>query len=254
MRAIILAAGYATRLRPLTLNTPKPLLPIGNKPIIDYIIGDLNRLPGLTGITVVTNAKFYSHFQKWARESGSKIPINVLNDGTDSDETKLGAIGDIQFAIETESIDDDLLIIAGDNFNTFDLRKYFDFHKKLGKDCVCALRFNDREKLKALAAAVLDENGKVISLVEKPQEPPSDIAVYATYFYLRETVPMFNEYLRAGGNPDAPGHFPAWLHTRKDLYCYVIQDGEIIDIGTPQVYEEINGRFRRGEFDEIRGD
>jgi len=243
MKAIILAAGYATRLYPLTKDTPKPLLPIGGKPIIDYIVDSLNALPDLNHIYVITNAKFFPHFNKWNERVKSRVDITVLNDGTDSDATKLGAIGDISFVIQRAEIDDELLIIAGDNFNTFNLRLYYNYFKQLNKDCVCGMRIADAETLKSFAVAELDADSKIVSLTEKPEIPLSDIGVFATYFYRKDTVPMFGEYLAGGGNPDAPGHFPAWLYKRKDVYCYIIEDGEIIDIGTPRTYEEVCERF-----------
>jgi len=242
LKAIILAAGYATRLYPLTKDRPKALLPINGRPIIDYIADDINKIDEVDTIYVVTNHKFAGHFKSWSDTAKSRAPVVVLDDGTDSDETKRGAIGDIQFVIETAGLDDDLLIIAGDNFSTFSMKNYYNFFKKSGKDCVCVKKATDREALKAFAVAQIDKSGKIIDLVEKPKEPKSDLAVFATYFYKKETLPLFKQYLDEGNTPDAPGNFPQWLYKKQDV-CAYIMDGDCYDIGTPQMYAEVNNKF-----------
>lgn len=239
MKAIILAAGYATRLYPLTLNTPKALLPIGKKPIIDYIVDEINGLPEVDGIFVVSNDKFYNGFMDWVAGSSSKIPVKVLNDGTTDDSNKKGAIGDIAFTINSENIDDELLIIAGDNFFTFSLKEYYDFYKSTGGDCVCAKIINDAARLRQMAVAQVDEQSRITVLEEKPAEPKSNLAVYAAYFYKKETVPLFEKYLSEGNKPDAPGYFPEWLYKRGDVFVYKM-NGECFDIGTPEMYAEVN--------------
>ena len=151
MKAIILAAGYATRLYPLTLNRPKALLPINNKPIINYIVEQINTLPNIDYVYVVTNDKFVKNFSDWAISLESKIPVKIINDATTNEDNRKGAIGDIQFVIEREKIDDDLIIIAGDNFFTFSLKDYYDFAIKIGKDCACAKEFDDNSMLNQFA-------------------------------------------------------------------------------------------------------
>jgi len=239
MKAIILAAGYATRLYPLTIDTPKPLLPIGGKPIIDYIVDDINKINEVSEIYVITNSRFFGHFKKWAETVKTGVPVTVLDDGTTTNDNRLGAIGDINFVINKMNVDDDLLIIAGDNFSTFSMENAYKFFKEKGADCVCAKRTDDYEMLKSFAVATVDETGKIIALVEKPKEPPSDLAVYATYFYLKDTVKLFKKYLEEGNSPDAPGNFPQWLHKIKPVYAYAM-DGECYDIGTPEMYKSVN--------------
>ena len=220
MKAIILAAGYATRLYPLTINTPKALLPINKKPIIDYIVDELNTISEIDEIYVVTNSRFAQHFTDWAKTAPGKTPISVLDDGTTSDENKKGAVGDIGFVIAEKNIDDELLVIAGDNFFTYSLRDYVDYYREKDHDCVCVKKWPNKKELSQFGVALLDENGKVLDIEEKPKQPKSDTAVFATYLYKRDTVPMFREYLDGGNNPDAPGNFPAWLYKRKDVYAY----------------------------------
>lgn len=242
MKAIILAAGYATRLYPLTKDRPKALLPVAGKPIIDYIVDEIETIECIDTIYVVTNHKFVDHFSDWAKDySGQKL-LKIIDDGTTNEDNRRGAIGDIHFVIDRESIDENLMIIAGDNLFTFKLRDYYDFYLQIGGDCVCAKKVEDREEIKQLAVAVVDSNGKILELIEKPQEPPSDIGVYAAYIYTKDTVGLFDAYLSEGNKPDAPGYFVQWLYKRKDVFVYVM-DGECYDVGTPKSYEEVNGIF-----------
>lgn len=243
MKAIILVAGYATRLYPLTLNTPKALLPISGKPIIDYIVEELNTLDIVNEIFVVTNHKFAEDFNKWAKNHKSNQSISILDDGTTSEETRLGAIGDILFTIKQKNIEEEMIIIAGDNFFTYKLADYYKFYKKVDKDCVCVKEFDDIELLKQYGVALLDENQKLIGIEEKPKIPKSNTAVYATYIYKKDTVPLFEKYIEEGNKPDAPGYFLEWLYTKKEVYAYIF-DGECYDIGTPKSYEEVCAEFK----------
>lgn len=238
MKAIILAAGYATRLYPLTLNMPKALLPINNRPIMDYIIEHVNTLPSVDNIYVVTNDKFAKNFLDWLPSINSKIPVKIINDGTTQDGNKKGAIGDIQFVIDTEQIDDDLIIIAGDNFFTFNLKEYYDFAMKIQKDCVCAKEFEDKSMLNQFGIALVDENNKLIDLEEKPQNPKSNLVVYANYIYRRQTLNLIKRYLDEGNVADAPGFFLQWMYKNQDVYVYKI-NGDCFDIGTPKSYAEV---------------
>lgn len=238
MKAIILAAGYATRLYPLTLNQPKALLPIGGQPIIDSIVNQINTIDAVDEIYVVTNHKFASHFEQWAKEVKSNTPIVVLDDGTMTEETRMGAIGDIDFVIKQKKIDDDLLVIAGDNFFTYRLADYYAFFKSKNRDCVCVKKWEDAATLNQFGIALLDDDAKVLDIEEKPEKPKSNTVVFATYMYLRETVPLFAQYLKEGNKPDAPGYFPAWLYKRKDVYAYTFS-GECYDVGTHESYKEV---------------
>jgi len=239
MKAIILLAGYATRMYPLTENQPKALLPLRGKPVIDYILDGINRLPDVDTIYAVTNTKFYTHFVEWAKIAPTTIPIEVLDDGTTTNENRRGAVGDIFFTITEKSIDDDLFIIAGDNYFTYDLKEQYDFFIKTNSDTIVAKEINDREQLKAFAVAKLDESGKVLDLVEKPADPQSNTAIFASYFYKKDTVPLFKTYLDEGNDPDPPGAFPQWLHKKRDVYAYTM-NGDCYDIGTIAMYEEMN--------------
>lgn len=247
MKGIILAAGYATRLYPLTINKAKPLLPVHGRPIIDYIVDEMNTIDDLDQIIVVSNHRFAAQFEEWAIDQncasmGDKAPIIVLDDGTTSEDDRLGAVGDIQFCIDKLQINEDLLIIAGDNLFTYRLRDAWAHYKQHGEDMILVAHLPPSEDLTRYAIAEMDANGIITDLVEKPTEPKTDIAAFATYFYRQDTVPMIREYLDAGNKPDAPGNFPAWLYQRKPVRGYFF-DGICIDIGTPQSYAEVESVF-----------
>lgn len=248
MKALILAAGYATRLYPLTQDKAKALLPVGGRPIIDYIMDQILTLDTVSEIHVVSNHRFIDQFESWAdayrptMRQRSDVHLVIHDDGSTSEDDRLGAIGDIQFCIEAGSIDDDLLVIAGDNLFTFALRDAYQVFSHYGDDMVLARRMPGADDLSRYAIAEIDQYGHVISLEEKPASPKTDIAVFATYFYRRDTLPLFREYLDAGQSPDAPGHFPAWLYQRKPVRVYLF-DGLCIDIGTRQSYEDVRTTF-----------
>jgi glucose-1-phosphate thymidylyltransferase len=239
MKAIILVAGYATRLYPLTKGRPKPLLPVGGKPMLNYIMEQIDRISEIDEVYLISNDKFAACFEEWAAGYKTDKKIVVVNDGTTSPETMLGAIGDIYFTVQKMGIDDECMIICGDNLFTYSLTEYMDFYKRVGGDCVCAKEIDDIEQLKAFAVATVDENNVITALVEKPAVPQSNLAVYGSYIYTKETMGLFEQYIAEGNNKDSPGNFPQWLYKRKPLYCFKF-DGECFDIGTHKAYEEIN--------------
>lgn len=242
MKAIVLAAGYATRLYPLTENQPKALLPVSGKPIMDYIVDQIEKVKEIDSVIIVSNKKFYSNFLQWSKMRKTRLEITILDDQSTDDVNKLGAVGDINFAIDKSSIDDDILVMAGDNIFTFELKDFVDYYKEKNKDIILTKRIDDVDELKRMGNAVVDETGKVISMVEKPENPTSNLAVFAVYLYKKETIPMIKQYLAEGENPDAPGFFPSWLHKKKDVYAFEI-DGDCYDIGTPEAYDEVNRIF-----------
>jgi glucose-1-phosphate thymidylyltransferase len=240
MQAIILAAGYATRLYPLTKDKPKALLPLDGKPILDYILDELKEIKEVDRVIVVSNSAFYKNFTEWAKNKN----VVIIDDGTKSAETRLGAVGDIRFAIKNQNINEDLIVIAGDNYFTFKLKDYYAKFKEIYKDFVCYKRIGPEEDIRRYAVAVLDENGRVTGLEEKPKNPKSDIAVFATYLYRKDTLPLFDSYIESGGNPDAPGYFIEWLHKIRDVYAFEM-NGDCYDIGTKESYEEVNAMVKK---------
>lgn len=241
MKAIILAAGYATRLYPLTKYYPKPLLKIGGKTIMDFIVDEINTIEEIDKIFVVTNHKMAAHFNNWYSTRVDKDKIIVIDDGTNENGIRLGAIGDIQLVIEKGGIDDDLLIVAGDNYFTYPLKEYYDYYKRVDRDCACVMKIDDREALKQLGVAEL-EGDKIIGMEEKPAEPKSNKAIFATYIYKRETVRLFKKYLDEGNPPDSPGNFVVWLYKRKDVFAWTMT-GDCYDIGTCKEYVKIRKKY-----------
>src|SRR5581483_3115847 len=233
MNALILAAGYATRLYPLTLNKAKPLLEVGGKPIIEWLFDNLRSIPHLETVYIVTNNKFAEDFSAVAKATTDKNPgmqIKVINDGSTSDDDKRGAIGDINLVLTRENLaDNDLLVVAGDNLFEQPLA---DFVNK-AKDSFATVAVHDvgdLEAMKKYGTVTVDKNGIITSFEEKPKDPKSTLAAVALYYYSREALPLFTTYLAAGNNPDQPGLFLQWLHTRKQVATFEIK-GRWLDIG-----------------------
>ena len=246
MKAIILAAGYATRLYPLTKDKPKALLDIAGKPIINYILDEIETVSEVDKVYVISNAKFYDAFCKWQKTLDRRIETEIVNDGTTDDSNKLGAVGDISFTVDKCKIDDDLLVIAGDNIFTFKLKDYYSFFEEKNADTILVKRLDRIEDLRRMANVEIDETGRVTEMVEKPQNPKTDLAAFASYIYKKDTLPLLKKYLDEGGNPDAPGFFPSWLHKIKPVYAYEFS-GECYDIGTHESYKEVNEIFEKNK-------
>lgn len=237
MQCILLAAGYATRLYPLTENMPKALLKLGDKTILDMVVDKISEVEDVENIYIVTNEKFHTHFEDWAKEYKGGKGIKVLNDHTTSNDNRLGAIGDLKYVIDQENIDDEILVMASDNIFGFSLVDFVDMYKQKNADMICAHRIENKQELHSMGVVELDKAGKVLSFEEKPENPKSDLGVPPFYLYRRETLPLINDYLKEGNNPDAPGHFVPWLIGKNDVYAYVF-DATRIDIGTVAAYEE----------------
>ncbi|WP_136604551.1 nucleotidyltransferase family protein [Paenibacillus dokdonensis] len=238
MKALILAAGYATRLYPLTRDMPKSLLPLGDGTILDLIIRKMEVVASISEIIIVSNAKFYTAFEEWAKSRSFRKAVKIINDGSTSEHNRLGAIGDIQFAIENEGIEEDLLVAAGDNVFTFDLTSYVDFFLEQQKDCILVQRLQDIQELKRVGVVELDDSQRVLSFEEKPEYPKTDIGVFAVYLYRKETLALFREYLLAGHHSDAPGYFPEWLSRVNELKAY-FAEGVSYDMGTHEAYQNL---------------
>jgi glucose-1-phosphate thymidylyltransferase len=228
MNAIVLAAGYATRLRPLTESFPKPLLPVGGRPMIDWIVDRIQEVEELEGIHVVTNARYAPDFARWAE---GRV-IHVHDDGTTSNEDRLGAVGDLRLTIEQGRLQgDDLLVIAGDNLFDYSLADYVAWWREKDEASAVAIRrIVDRELLKQYGVLTLDEDDRITSLVEKPEDPQGDLAATATYVLHHAHAARVQEYLEEGNSPDQPGRFIEWLVPRVPVYGYAFE-GVWMDIG-----------------------
>jgi glucose-1-phosphate thymidylyltransferase len=244
MKSIILAAGYATRLRPLTEHTAKPLLPIAGRPMIDHIVDKIAELSEVDHVHVVTNRRFAPAFSAWAgRRSG--LPITVHDDGTSSNEDRRGAIGDIQFTIERADLaGEDLLVVAGDNLFDFSLVDYAAFWRGKGEGSAIALyRCPDRELVKQYSIVELDDAERVRSFIEKPANPSTDLVAIATYLYRSEHTALIGKYLAEGNSKDQPGNLVAWLVPRVPVYGYRFT-GQWLDIGDHGQLLEADNRAR----------
>jgi glucose-1-phosphate thymidylyltransferase len=239
MNALILAAGYATRLYPLTLNKAKPLLVVGGKPIIEWVVDNIQGVRDLEMIYVVTNDKFAADFQTWSEGYQDRHPqfkFKIVNDGSKSDEDKLGAIGDINFVVTHENLtQSNLLIVAGDNLFTESLASFVACAK--GTDATVAVYdVGDPEAIKKYGNIAVDAEGIITRFEEKPEKPQGTLAAIALYYYSPAVLSLLTTYLAAGNNPDQPGRFVQWLYTRKPVKTYQIK-GKWLDIGSTETLE-----------------
>ncbi len=245
MKAMILAAGYATRLYPLTKNYPKPLLKVGGKTILDHLIDQVKTIPDIDRAYVISNHRFYSHFANWARSSGkTHLQIDILDDGTTSNDDRLGAVGDIQFAIEARDIADDVMVLAADNILLFPLQKFINTFKSNPVSHIAVRHNPDYEDRKRRGNVQLDEKNRVLQFIEKPDKPIAAWSAPPIYIYPSTTLPRVKAYIDLGGNPDAPGHFTEWLHARETVYAYKIEGG-ILDIGNRESLAEARAFFQQ---------
>ncbi len=242
MDVILLAAGYATRLHPLTEDTPKPLLKVAGKAIIEHIIAKLEELDNIGKIYVVANDKFERHFLEWLHNFDAKIPIEIINDGTKSNEDRLGALGDIHYAIKIKNIDDDVAVIAGDNLFEFSLKEPFNLFKKTKSNVVALCDVHDFELAKQYGVVGV-ENNIVVNFEEKPPEPKSTLVSTGVYLFPKKTLPLIKKYIDQGNNPDKSGSFIEWLHKRDRVYAYTT-DKKWYDVGSFEQLERANKHFK----------
>jgi glucose-1-phosphate thymidylyltransferase len=247
MNVLILAAGYATRLYPLTLKKAKPLLEIAGKPMLEWVLDNLAPVSGLETIYVVTNDKFASDFQAWAKRYQDRHPnfqIKVVNDGTTSDDNKLGAIGDINLVLTRENLQQsDLIVIGGDNLFSEPLTKFVDYARQ-SEATVGVYDIGDLAAMKKYGAVTVDADGVITHFEEKPEEPNTTLVAIALYYYSRNVLPLFTTYLAAGNNPDQPGRFLQWLYPRQPVKTFQIT-GKWLDIGSKETLEEANQIFAK---------
>ncbi|MBQ2957073.1 MAG: nucleotidyltransferase family protein, partial [Clostridia bacterium] len=225
-------------------------LPIGGRPMMDYLMDGIASIKEMTEVHIVSNHKFASQFEAWKADTEREerypnLTFRVWDDGTTSNDDRLGAVGDMQFVIERANLDDDVLVAASDNFFTFPLSLFVDEFRKQNRDILLAGQIDDIETLRRFAVAQLDEAGKVLSLQEKPENPLSNTGIYALYIYRKDTLPLVREYLDGGNIADSPGRFPEWLFRQgRELGAYTFE-GECVDIGTHESYREICEQYAK---------
>ena len=245
MKSIVLAAGYATRLYPLTLNRPKPLLPVAGRPMLEHVLAALAPVRDINHVYIVTNARFADQFEQWARTQGSHAPFpcTVVNDGTTDDSNKRGAIGDIHFVLETQGVDDDLVIIAGDNLFSEPLAGFGEYCRQRHAPVLGVYDVGDLEQIKKYNAISTDADGRITFFEEKPAQPRSTLTGIALYYYPRQTLPLIRQYVAEGNNPDQPGRLVQWMYTRTPFYTWRVP-GLWFDIGSKETLEEADRIFR----------
>ena len=245
MKVIILAAGYATRLYPLTLTQPKPLLPVAGKPMVEHVLDNLAAISGIDRVYVVTNAKFAGHFQKWSehyRATKSKFEFTVVNDHSTDDTNKLGAIGDIHYVLKTQSVDDDLIVVAGDNLFSEKLGDFGKFCRAKNAPAVAVYDVGNLEEIKKYNSITADAGGRITFFEEKPKNPVSTLTGIALYYYPKNSIPLIKQYIAEGNNPDQPGRLVQWLYPRIPVYTWRVP-GLWFDIGSRETLEEANQIF-----------
>ena len=247
MKVIILAAGYATRLYPLTLTQPKPLLPVAGKPMVEHVLDNLAPITDIDRVYVVTNAKFAGHFQKWSdhyRATKSKFEFTVVNDHSTDDTNKLGAIGDINYVLKTQNVDDDIMVVAGDNLFSQKLDGFGQFCREKNAPVLALYDVGNLEEIKKYNSVSMDQDGKITFFEEKPKNPTSTMTGIALYYYPKSTLPLIRQYIAEGNNPDQPGRLIQWLYPRTPVYTWKVP-GIWYDIGSKETLEEANKIFAK---------
>ncbi len=247
MKLIVLGAGYATRLYPLTLNQPKPLLEVGGKPMIEHVLDKLLPVGGIDHIYVVTNAKFAGHFERWAEGYRARRPAHaftVVNDHSTDDSNKLGAIGDLNLVLTKAEIDDDIIVVAGDNLFSESLEDFARFAREKGAPVLAVYDVGDLEEIKKYNSIEVDEEGRITFFEEKPAHPKSTLTGIALYYYPKSVLPLIRRYLDEGTNPDQPGRLVQWMYGRTPFHTWKVP-GIWYDIGSKENLEEASRIFAK---------
>jgi glucose-1-phosphate thymidylyltransferase len=231
MKAIILAAGYATRLYPLTKEKPKPLLEVKGKPILEHILDELHFIKEINEVFVITNDRFFKNFLDWKLNYSGKLKVTIVNDGTKTNEDRLGSLGDIKFVIENMCINEDVVIVAGDNLFEFSLQELFQHYSNKKKPVVVLYDVLDIELAKQYGIVSIDDSGKIINFEEKPTIPKSTLSSTGIYVYPMKTINKLIEFVNLHGKKDKAGDFLEWLHTQEEVYTHLTND-KWFDIGT----------------------
>ena len=255
MKNIVIAAGYATRLGELTKNFPKPLLKIGEKSILDRMLEDIDQIEEIDEHIIITNHKFAPIFEKWKDEEGRwKKPISIVDDGTETNETRLGAVCDLLLAINggnqivngqsvnRQPLDDDLLVVAADNLLFFSFQEFVDFAKEKGTSCIMCHEQPSVEKLQRTGVVELDENMRVLGMEEKPRVPKSHWAVPPFYIYLKKDLDLVRHAVENGCGKDAPGNLAHYMVEHTTMHAWPMSAGRF-DIGSIDTYYEAVKRF-----------
>ena len=242
MKNIVIAAGYATRLGELTKNFPKPLLKIGENTILGRMLDDIDKIPEIDEHIIITNHKFAGIFEEWASKQSYMKPVTIVDDGTETNDTRLGAVCDLLFAMDKLKIDDDMLVVAADNILFFSFQEFVDFAKAKGTSCIMCHEQPSIEKLQRTGVIVLDDNDKVLNMEEKPQEPKSHWAVPPFYIYLKKDLDKVRHSVENGCGKDAPGNLAHYMVEQVEMHAWKMTAGRF-DIGSLDTYKEACEKF-----------
>lgn len=242
MKTIVIAAGYATRLGELTRNFPKPLLKIGENTILGRMLDDIDMIPDITEHIVVTNHKFAPIFSEWAAAQHYTKPLTIVDDGTETNETRLGAVCDLLYAMDKFAIDDDLLVVAADNLLFFSFREFVEFAKAKGTSCIMCHRQPDVEKLRRTGVIEVDGDMRVLVMEEKPQNPKTEWAVPPFYIYLKKDLDLVRNSVNDGCGKDAPGNLAHYMVGKTVMHAWPMSGGRF-DIGSIDTYREACEKF-----------
>ena len=244
MKLIILAAGYATRLYPLTLNQPKPLLKVAGKPMVEHVLDNIATIRYINHAYIVANARFADHFQAWAENYSHplRFEMTIVNDGGTDESNRLGAIGDLHFVLSKNQIDDDIIVVGGDNLFSNDLADFGEFCLEKNAPVLAVYDVGDLEEIKKYNAIEVDEEGLITFFEEKPAEPKSTLTGIALYYYPRSALQLIREYIAAGNNPDQPGRLVQWMYKRVPFYTWKVP-GLWYDVGSKETLAEANEVF-----------
>ncbi len=246
MKAIILAAGYATRMYPLTRDTPKTLLPVNGRPILEYILDRISEVSDINEAVIVTNNKFHGKFVEWqkAYSAPSGLLLRILNDGTNRNEDRIGSVGDIEFAVRNLGIREDFMVVNSDNLFSFDLCGILGSMIEKKRAIVGVYDVGDLGIARQKGNPLLDGEGRIIDFREKDPETKSTLCSTGIYCFPARTIDSIRRYLAEGNSLDRSGDFIAWLHKKEEVYGHVFDNGYCFDIGTKESYEEAE-RFVR---------
>jgi glucose-1-phosphate thymidylyltransferase len=247
MNVIILAAGYATRLYPLTLTQPKPLLDVAGKPMIDHVLDNLAPIGGFERVYLVTNAKFAQQFQQWAdhyRATKARLDFTIVNDGSTNDANKLGAIGDLHLVITRENVSGDIMVVAGDNLFSESLEAFGQFCRQKKAPVLAVYDVGNLDEICKYNAITVDAEGRITFFEEKPKHPTCTVTGIALYYYPAATLPLIRQYIAEGNNPDQPGRLVQWLYEKTPVFTWRVP-GIWFDIGSKDALEEANQVFAK---------
>ncbi len=253
MRCVVLCAGFATRLRPLTLDRPKHLLPVAGRPMLDHLLDRL-AASGIASGVLITNHRFISDFETWARERPHRLRLELIDDRTETNESRLGSIGDLHFALEHADVREDFIVVNGDNLFTFSLDPLLRAFRERG-NTIALYDVGSLDVARRMGQATLAPDGHVSEFVEKPAHPAGTLASIGIYAYQQPVRALVARYLAERHAADRTGDFVAWLHRQVDVFAHVIppEAGVWFDIGSLDQYQEANRAFG-GEAVELRGE